>query len=327
MGRDLTESVSPICLETDARNILRNTLQPLLVALSSLTLVLLAGDVVAACERGSLHDAQSALDAVEHMTLAGVRRTDMVVRCAANCCALVLMGAQTEGALCVINRLRRRMEGWNRGGYSLLIGLAAAPAQATEVDGLIELACRSSARLVPPEEEGDTTWDVLGTMELPDVLTLPRLEDESSRRHTVIRQFELDRQPSPEPELTVHRRKLSRQPRRSLPPAAFVQARARALGIPYLALPQQIPSSVRNLLPQEVMQQLQCLPIGRDRNSLTVALADPTDSGVLRQLEQITGMTIFPVMTDPDVLKSLAQPAHSRRVSRLSSTSVSQASR
>jgi hypothetical protein len=101
----------------------------------------------------------------------------------------------------------------------------------------------------------------------------------------------------------------------------FARARARALGVPYLSPPQHIPSSVRNLLPLEVMRQFQCLPIGRDRNSLTVALADPTDRGALHRLEEITGLTIFPVMTDPEALEALARPVRSRRSSQMSAQS------
>jgi hypothetical protein len=96
--------------------------------------------------------------------------------------------------------------------------------------------------------------------------------------------------------------------RGSASPEMFARARARALGVPYIAPPHHIPGSVRNLLPAEVMRQLQCLPIGRDRSGLTVALADPTDRGALERLKQLTGLTIFPVMTDPDALESLAKP-------------------
>lgn len=319
MGTDVMDPAQFICLEADTRATLANTLQPWLVSSPLLTLVLLAGVPASACENNDLRGLASTLDEIEHMAVGCVRRTDVVMRCDVHCCALVLPGAERAGALCVVNRLRRRLEGCDTARYPLLVGLAAAPEQATERDALIELACLPSACLVPPKEGRNIPWDVVGSLELPDVMTLPQAGDDSPTSSRVIRPFDSGDPSNHERAVAVNHRRFSRETRESLQAAPFARARARALGIPYLAPPQQIPIRLRNLLSKEVMQQLQCLPVGRDRNSLTVALADPTDRGVLRQLEQITGMTIFPVMTDPDVFKALAQHSRPRRSQQVTS--------
>jgi hypothetical protein len=316
VGTYVTDPAQFICLEADTRTILATTLQPWLVSSPVLTLVLLAGAAASTYKNNDLRDLGSTLDEIEQMAVGCVRRTDVVVRCDVHCCAVVLLGAEREGALCVVNRLRRRLEGCDTARYPLLVGLAAAPEQATEPDALIRLACLTSACLIPPKEGGNVPWDVAGSLELPDVLTLPQTSDDSGESSRVIRLLDAGEQSNHEQAMTVNHRKLSRGSRESLQAAPFARARARALGIPYLDPPQRIPNRLRNLLSKDVMQQLQCFPVGRERNSLTVALADPTDRGVLRQLEQITGMNIFPVMTDPEVFKALAQPGRSRHASK-----------
>lgn len=313
MGTEVTVSSDPICLETSARASLASAIAPWLASSSLLTLVLLTGKSVFPDADSASGDLRVVLDEVEQLAVACIRRTDVVVRSAEYCCALVLLGAELSGALCVVNRLRRRLEGCDTLGYSLLVGLAAAPEQATDIDTLITLACQPSVCLVPSHEGYHAPLDVVGSMELPDVLTLPRSGDGFSRSDGMIRQREVGGQPDRRPAPLANRRWPSARPQDSHQTATFVQARARALGIPYLAPPQRIPNNLRNLLPQRVMQQLQCFPVGRDRNSLTVALVDPADRGVLHQLEQITGLRIFPVMTDPAIFKTLARPAHVRR--------------
>lgn len=308
MSTDVTDSAHTICLETDARAALANILKDCLGSSAALTLVLLAGSGASVGGSHALSYSRSALDVIERIAQASVRRTDVVFRCGAHCCALVLPGAEIEGALRVISRLRLRLEGWHTEGYSLLMGIAAAPEQATEVHGLMSLACSSLACLILPKGRGDTTQAGVGRMEIPAVLQLPRSGRSTGRLSSVSLSHE---------EMAAKRRRRPKESHTSLPPATIVQVQARALGIPYLAPPERISSSVLNLLPQEVMQQLLCLPIGRDRNSLTVALADPTDQKVLQQLEQITGMKIFPVMTDPHVLKTLAQLARTRHAQQI----------
>ena len=253
MGTDVKDAVHPVYVEPVARSALVQALQPLLASEAPMTLVLLGAGVPAEVSDDALCEVRAALDEIELLARSGIRRTDVVLRCSAHQCALILLHTGTEGALRVMNRLRRYLDGCPE------VFLAERGPAFQTSDELIR-------QLVP--------------------VTLPPAQ---------VVAFAQERRPS-------------HKGQRALRPLD-AHARARALGVPYLPGPHRIPSSVRNLLPLEVMQQLQCLPLGRDRNSLTVALADPTDRGALLRLEQLTGMTIFPVMTDPELLAPLVRPA------------------
>jgi hypothetical protein len=74
-------------------------------------------------------------------------------------------------------------------------------------------------------------------------------------------------------------------------------ALARKLGIPYLSLlPRTLPTRVRRLISPKLAQELQCYPLGYERDTLTVAISDPQDCTVLDRLRQETGLHIFPVL-------------------------------
>jgi hypothetical protein len=79
---------------------------------------------------------------------------------------------------------------------------------------------------------------------------------------------------------------------------------ARKLGVPYLTfLPREMPTSLQRLVHPRLAQELHCFPIGRERNTLTVAMLDPQDRGALERLEQETGLHIFPVLANPQALQ------------------------
>ncbi len=75
---------------------------------------------------------------------------------------------------------------------------------------------------------------------------------------------------------------------------------ARTLGIPYLSLlPRQLPIQVLRLIDPKLAQELRCYPLGRNKDVLTVAIANPQDRSALVRLEQATGLHIFPVLAPP----------------------------
>ncbi len=81
-------------------------------------------------------------------------------------------------------------------------------------------------------------------------------------------------------------------------------AMARKLGIPYLALlPRKMPVSLQRLVRPSLAQELRCFPIGRERDTLTVAMLDPQDHRALDRLRSETGMHIFPVLAHPQALQ------------------------
>jgi len=79
---------------------------------------------------------------------------------------------------------------------------------------------------------------------------------------------------------------------------------ARKLGIPYLTLlPSTFPRRLQRLVNPKLAQELQCYPLGRERNKLTVAMLNPEDHSALARLEQETGLDIFPVLAHPHALQ------------------------
>jgi len=81
-------------------------------------------------------------------------------------------------------------------------------------------------------------------------------------------------------------------------------ALARKLGIPYLTLlPHKLPVGVQRLVNPSLAQELRCFPIGRERNTLTVAMQNPQDNAALDRLHEETGLFIFPVLAHPQALQ------------------------
>lgn len=81
-------------------------------------------------------------------------------------------------------------------------------------------------------------------------------------------------------------------------------ALARKLGIPYLTLlPHNLPACVQRLVNPSLAQELRCFPIGRERNTLTVAMQNPQDNAALNRLHEETGLFIFPVLAHPQALQ------------------------
>ncbi len=73
-------------------------------------------------------------------------------------------------------------------------------------------------------------------------------------------------------------------------------------GVPYMQLPARLPQNLQRLVPSAIARELRCLPVGRDHNRLTVAMACPSDTQVLTRLQSLTGMVIFPVACDISAL-------------------------
>ena len=320
MNTDITGSLQPILPDADAWQAITTIVQPLLDSASLLTLVMLVAEAPAGATDDTLHDLKAGMDEVERLLSLCLRRADRVLRCTERSCAAILFGAEAKGALCALDRFRSRLNDWGELAFPLQVGLSSAPCEATTLPDLLALAVNWRFRLWTTGDE------ILLLPLLPETgqdLSLKLLrpaEEHSPHSADAVVTFPPKRAARSMAETeTLHRAsphlgKAGGVAHRS---EMVARARARALGVPYLPPPHHIPSSVRSLLPLEVMRQLQCLPIGRDRNALTVALADPTDRGALLRLEEITGLAIFPVMTDLDALKALAHPARPRRADQM----------
>ncbi|HEY6540685.1 MAG TPA: diguanylate cyclase, partial [Ktedonobacteraceae bacterium] len=76
-------------------------------------------------------------------------------------------------------------------------------------------------------------------------------------------------------------------------------------GIPYMQLPARLSLSLKRLVPHPIARELRCIPVGRDHNRLTIAMAYPTDIQALARLQNVTGMIIFPVACDISALDAM----------------------
>lgn len=85
------------------------------------------------------------------------------------------------------------------------------------------------------------------------------------------------------------------------------QDAARNHGIPFMQLPTQLPTRLKQLIPYTLACELHCAPVGRDHNRLTVAMAYPTDLQAIDRLHTTTSMAIFPVACEIKALDYLLE--------------------
>jgi hypothetical protein len=110
----------------------------------------------------------------------------------------------------------------------------------------------------------------------------------------------------------VARKNFKVTPEKSAPPTGPLATKdtdlpmlARRLGIPYLSLlPHKLPSNIKQLMDLQLAQELHCCPLGRERNTLTVAMSDPQDNLALNRLQKETGLHIFPVLAHPQEIQT-----------------------
>ena len=119
----------------------------------------------------------------------------------------------------------------------------------------------------------------------------------------------LDRLPEKSPRKAVIRQSHQLSISQEAPIDEELPALARKLGIPYLSLlPRKLPRYIQQLMNPKLAQELNCFPIGRERNMLTVAMLNPQDHDILDRLRHETGFHIYPVLTHPQALQTaLAQ--------------------
>jgi hypothetical protein len=75
--------------------------------------------------------------------------------------------------------------------------------------------------------------------------------------------------------------------------------------VPFMKLPHELPAHLKRLLPATLAQETRSVPVGRDHQRLTVAMADPTNNENIHRLQMFTAMTIFPVSCHEDELELL----------------------
>ncbi len=85
-----------------------------------------------------------------------------------------------------------------------------------------------------------------------------------------------------------------------------LRAQAEQLGIPFLELDRvSVDEDVANAIPQSLVQRYNAVPIKRNGNRLTVAMADPSNVFALDDIRLITGYEIDPMLAAADDISSL----------------------
>ncbi|WP_338254790.1 hypothetical protein [Dictyobacter halimunensis] len=111
------------------------------------------------------------------------------------------------------------------------------------------------------------------------------------------------------PIISAHTRGVKPMPVVELSPiyTAYTQQEetGKAAGIPYMELPHVLPERVAQLIPHSVAYELQCVPVGREQQQLTVAMCRPTDEIAIARLRKLTGCSIFPVACNEQELNNL----------------------
>jgi hypothetical protein len=83
-----------------------------------------------------------------------------------------------------------------------------------------------------------------------------------------------------------------------------LQARAMELGIPYVDLDRvRLDEEIKTLLPLEVLQRLQVLPLKRDGRCVWVASGSPGQKAAFEEVKELTGCRVFPVLAMPDLVR------------------------
>jgi type IV pilus assembly protein PilB len=66
----------------------------------------------------------------------------------------------------------------------------------------------------------------------------------------------------------------------------------------------RITRELRDLVPLEVLQELQVVPVKREGQTLWVATADPDDMSLLEEVRKRTQYRVVPVLALPDAIEA-----------------------
>ena len=230
-----------------------------------------------------------------------IRRTDAIEIDGGRALAIVLPGAEREGARAVYQRLR---------------DLLAPPPLPGDAPFVLGLSYATGAEEWSSECALDTA---LGDAGVPRALvTLGLPVDYRERRWLGVPAPAAPRGgwrpevlPTPVAPAKAAGRRSSQHLRlvgsvaaseRSARANETLRERAHALGVPYVQLPETLPASCVEALAPELARELGAVPIGRSRTTLTVAMYNPQDVPAIMRLRAATGLAIFPVLAPADQL-------------------------
>lgn len=162
----------------------------------------------------------------------------------------------------------------------IVLGIASYPEQGSSVEHLLASAGHVMSRLTLRPAITSHLWDTM-----PPAESVPSFHDTLASEMSAHESTQLASSVRPFAEV--------------LPPPQ------EGTPVPFLRLPSTLSKRLKKLVSHAVATQFHCVPVGRDHNRLTVAMADPADTNALHVLQESTGMSIFPVSCDKDALNML----------------------
>ncbi|RJO65146.1 MAG: hypothetical protein C4540_02125 [Candidatus Omnitrophota bacterium] len=85
-------------------------------------------------------------------------------------------------------------------------------------------------------------------------------------------------------------------------------------GYPYIAIEQcLIEPDVLSAVPEELVRKYQILPIDKIGDVLTIAMVNPLERAVIKELQQVTGSHVIAYLTTPVELKGLISKYYAKR--------------
>jgi hypothetical protein len=87
--------------------------------------------------------------------------------------------------------------------------------------------------------------------------------------------------------------------------------------IPRLVCLRRVPTRYQHVLPLSIMKTYQCIVVGGESGSLTVAITNRKNVALLNALGALVGRPIFPVLIDPDhlhlLIRRIERAEHEKR--------------
>ena len=286
-------------------SLLRTRLQTLFSSTSSLTILLLhvsqlehihltpETDIVH--KRRRYHPSASIVEQVLMNVRRAIRMEDSVYLDIGKAAAIIFPNVDQEGAYTILERVFNSVNLLQAETITpplthetdIVLGIGSYPEQGPSLEHVLSSAGRVVHRLTLRPAITMHLWDEMpmgeSTSSFYDTLDDTEQDNENMRQQNTLSSSLVKASTLPSEPSSTHD----------------------ATPIPFLRLPATLSTRLKNLLTYKIAVQLRCVPMGRDHNRLTVAMADPTDTQAVQKLQKVTGMRIFPVACDNDALDAL----------------------
>lgn len=74
-----------------------------------------------------------------------------------------------------------------------------------------------------------------------------------------------------------------------------------------------IPETTLDRIPLEIARRLQAIPVKEEQTILHVAMADPTDIGAITEIEEVTGLSISPLIAPQSSIEKVIKKYYERK--------------